>query len=697
VPLGNFDRLLLLLTVQIGVIIGVARLLGVLVRRLGQPQVIGEIVAGLLLGPSCLGWLAPGLFAALFPAPTLPFLRVLAEFGIVIFMFLIGLELNPALLHQRGRAAVVISGTSILVPLALGAALALLLYPSLADPDVSRLAFAGFVGAALAITAFPVLARILIERNLLRTRVGAMALTCAAVDDIAGWCLLALVAAVGRAHAAVAGGAIIAWLAVYLAVMLAAVRPLLRRFTAFYASRGSVSQNLLAIVMVLLLASALVTQWIGVHAIFGAFILGATMPKHGAFVRELSEKIEDFATVLLLPVYFAYTGLRTPVGLVGDPALWLAFLLLFAVAVAGKFGGGLVASRAMGLTWRESAALGALVNTRGLMELVILNVGLDLGLITPTVFAMMVLMAVISTAMTAPALALIDPYGGLQPAPPAAEAAASGGAVLIPVAQPASGPRLVDMAVALAEAEVPRVYALHVGRPVERGALGANVPADGDGGAGALAPLIAHAQARGVDVRSMAVTSRTPAEEICEAARRTDAGLIVMGWHKPVFARSVLGGTLDRVMRHSPADLAILIDRGTLNPPHRILLPYTGTVHDRLALRLAAKLARRAGADLTLLHVVHPGRRAPRLEREARQLLDTLAPEPMTGHTIRLLVIETDRPVDTVLAEAARHDLTVLGVGEEWELAPQLFGLRSERVAVENPSSLLIVVKRRET
>ena len=198
----------------------------------------------------------------------------------------------------------------------------------------------------------------------------------------------------------------------------------------------------------------------------------------------------------------------------------------------------------------------------------------------------------------------------------------------------------------------------------------------------------------GTPAQALTVTSRTPADEICDVARRTGARLIVMGWHKPVFAKSVLSGTLERVMRHSPADLAILIDRGTLNPPRRILLPYTGTVHDQLALRLAARLARRVGADLTLLHVVRPGRRQPRLEREARQLLDTMAPEPMTGHTLRLLVIETDRAVDTVLVEAARHDLTVLGVGEEWELAPQLFGLRSERVAVENPSSILIVVKR---
>ena len=690
-PAADLERLLILVTFQVGVIIGVSRLLGVFVRRYQQPQVIGEIIAGILLGSSFLGWLAPGVSAALFPPHSLPFLQVIAAFGISIFMFLIGLELNPALLRQRGRAATLISGASIVLPFALGFAVALPLYPGLGGPGVSRLGFAGFLGAAMAITAFPVLARILIERDLLHTRLGALALTCAAVDDVVGWCLLALVAAAGHANGALHGLATVVLVLLYVGVMIAAVRPLLARLAVFYVSRGAVSQNLLATVIVLLLASTLATQWIGIHAIFGAFILGAMMPKHAGFVRELSEKLEDFATVFFLPVYFAYTGLRTQVGLLDSPALWLVCLLLLVVAVTGKLGGSLLAARATGLPWRESAALGVLVNTRGLMELIILNVGLDLGLITPTVFAMMVLMALVTTTMTTPALGWIDPLGRLQPTAIEAESAAPDGAVLIPVALGASGPRLLDVALGLAEGETPRVYALHVARPVERGALGANVPSDDASSDGTLEALQAHARERGADVRPVAVISRTAADEICEVARLKGVRLIVMGWHKPVFSRSVLGGTLDRVMRRCPVDLAVLIDKGMPNPPHRILLPYSGTVHDQLALRLAARLARRAGADLTLLHVVHPGRSEPRLEREARQLLDTVAPEPMTGHTIRLLVVETNHPVDSVLEEAARHDLTVLGVGEEWQLAPQLFGLRSERVAVENPSSLLIV------
>jgi Kef-type K+ transport system membrane component KefB len=265
----------------------------------------------------------------------------------------------------------------------------------------------------MAITAFPVLARILIESGLLRTKLGALALACAAVDDVAGWCLLSLVAALGAASGESGLAGVVLRAAAYLAAMAWLVRPLLRRLAADV-ERDGLTQNRLAVVFVLLMGSALATQWIGIHAIFGGFLFGVLVPKRGPLARALADKLQDFTTVFLLPLYFAYTGLRTQIGLLAGPAEWVTAAVLIAVAVTGKLGGTMVASRAVGLSWREAGALGVLVNTRGLMELIILNIGLDVGLIAPSVFAMMVLMALATTMMAAPVLARLYPPGRVR-------------------------------------------------------------------------------------------------------------------------------------------------------------------------------------------------------------------------------------------------------------------------------------------
>jgi Kef-type K+ transport system membrane component KefB len=374
---------------------------------LRQPPVVGEVVAGILLGPSLLGWLAPGAAAYLLPTTVAPFLGVIAQVGVILYMFLVGLELNTEVIRERGHATVAISHASIVAPFLLGAVLALGLYPRLSSGEVPFTPFALFLGVAMSVTAFPVLARILTDRRISKTELGMVALSCAAFDDVTAWCLLAFV--VGVAQARVDGALVVTALAfTYIGFMFLVVKPLLTRLVARY-EEERLPQGVVALVFLGLLLSGLATEFIGIHAIFGAFLLGAVIPHDSALARTLTRKLEDLVTVLLLPAFFALTGMRTQIGLVTGVEQWLACGLIILVATAGKFGGTLVAARLTGLGWRNAAALGILMNTRGLMELIVLNIGLDLRILSPTLFAMMVLMALATTMATTPFLELLAP------------------------------------------------------------------------------------------------------------------------------------------------------------------------------------------------------------------------------------------------------------------------------------------------
>ena len=402
---ASFDLPLLL--IQIIVILVAARLTGAFVRRLGQPQVVGEMIAGIALGPSVLGAQAPHLAALLFPAGSLGFLNTLSQIGLVVFMFLVGLELDPKIVRERGRAALVISHASIVTPFLLGATLAIVLYPTLAGSRVTFTGFALFMGAAMSVTAFPVLARILMERRLTRTPIGALAIACAAIGDVTAWCILAAVVVIVRATGSGVATGVPLWVtlggsAVYVAFMLTGGRRALRILETRYAARGRVTQDMIAVLMLATLASAWITERLGVHALFGAFLVGAVSPKSEGFVHALLERFEDMMVVLLLPLFFAFTGLRTEITLIDGAGGWLVCALVTAVAVAGKVGGSAIAARVTAMPWRDAAVIGILLNTRGLMELVILNVGLDIGVISRELFAMMVLMALTTTFMTTP-------------------------------------------------------------------------------------------------------------------------------------------------------------------------------------------------------------------------------------------------------------------------------------------------------
>lgn len=398
----------MVLLAQIAIILIVARLVRTLFVRFHQPAVIGEMVAGLLLGPSLFGWFFPGVFNRVFPVASLPNLHALSLVGLVLFMFIIGLRLRTESVHGMRRTAVVTGAISILVPFLLGAAAATVVHQRLAPAGINTVSFALFMGTAMSITAFPVLARILLERNLFNTVVGRLAIACAAFNDVAGWLILSAVVTLVRAEHS---GTIITSVLLpvgYLAVMLWIVRPALGWLAANKGRDFGADAEDLSTAMVVMLLSALATEWLGIHALFGAFFAGLMMPRSSVFEQTCNDRVLPLTQALLLPLFFAFTGLRTEVNLLTSPALWRDAAMFLAVAVVGKGVASALAARLTGMAWREASILGILLNTRGLIELVILNIGLDLGILSPVVFTMMVLMALITTIMTSPLLSLVQ-------------------------------------------------------------------------------------------------------------------------------------------------------------------------------------------------------------------------------------------------------------------------------------------------
>jgi Kef-type K+ transport system membrane component KefB len=398
------------LVLQITVVLAACRVAGILFRKIHQPRVVGEMFVGVMLGPSLLGWVAPRISAYLFPPSSLGFLNALSQVGVIIFMFLVGLSIDPRELKSQCHAAVLTSHVSITAPFVLASCLALYLYPRLSDDSVAFTSFALFMGAAMSITAFPVLARILSEQNMLGSRLGTVAIACAAVDDITGWSILAYIVVLIRStHSGTPIWITSGGVAGFALLMIYGMQRALKRIAISFEKQGELSENMVAFVIVLALGSALCTEALGIHLLFGSFLMGAIMPKEKKFVRYLRDRFETVTVTLLLPLFFTFTGLRTNITLVKGPEMWLYCALIVLVATTGKLGASMFASWLAGMPAREAAGLGVLMNTRGLMELVILNIGLDIKVISPALFSMMVTMALITTFMTSPLLELLCP------------------------------------------------------------------------------------------------------------------------------------------------------------------------------------------------------------------------------------------------------------------------------------------------
>ncbi|WP_394675672.1 cation:proton antiporter [uncultured Sphingobacterium sp.] len=399
---------LAILLAQIVTIIIAARIMGWICIKIKQPVVIGEMLAGIILGPSLLGLYFPEFSHTLFPVESLSNLQFLSQIGLILFMFIIGMELDLNVLRNKAHDAVVISHASIVIPFTLGISLAYFLYLFHPPTNVEFLSYSLFIGISMSITAFPVLARIIQERGLQKSKLGAMAITCAAADDITAWCILAVVIAIVKAGDFASALYTIGLAVAYVLIMIKIVRPFLMRVGEVKGSKEALSKPVVAIFFIVLLLSAYATEVIGIHALFGAFMAGAIMPEGSRFRTAFIEKIDDVSTLLLLPLFFVYTGLRTQIGLLNDPQLWMITIGIILVAVIGKFAGSTLAARFVGQSWKDSLSIGALMNTRGLMELIVLNIGYDLGVLSAELFSMMVVMALVTTFMTGPSLDLIN-------------------------------------------------------------------------------------------------------------------------------------------------------------------------------------------------------------------------------------------------------------------------------------------------
>jgi Kef-type K+ transport system membrane component KefB/nucleotide-binding universal stress UspA family protein len=687
---------ILILLIDIGVVLLLSRLLGLLMRLINQPQVVGEMIAGIMLGPSLLGLVHHGAWMnALFPQATLGNLNVLSQLGVMLFMFLVGLELDPKLLHGQGSAALVTGTFGILIPFLSGGALGLVLIHLCQDITgevASPMVLCLFMGAAMSITAFPVLARILTELNLHKTRTGVLALTCAAMDDVMGWCILAFVLAIAQmkgfgaeAHHGSAVRTAMMTVGCALAFVLAMiflVRPLLKRLEDVFETRGYLSQSVLAIVFMLLIGSAIATDLIGIHQIFGAFMFGAVMPKGGAFIKHLTDKVEDFTVLFLLPLFFAYTGLRTELGLLGTTHLWLICGVIVLTAVAGKFCGVTAAARFCGISWRQSSLLGVLMNTRGLMELIILNIGLTFGVLSKPLFAMMVVMALTTTFMTTPLMRLLySPRRQKRELDEAARAEAAkvtGMHVVVPVSLTVTAPALVRVGRLLMGGEPGRIYALHLDRPSEFDQRGESRIGDAE-----AVLEIARKTANELDVKvnSTSFVSRNIGRDIAESAERYQASWIVLGWHKPGFFRSFLGGVIGRVLQQAPANIAIFCEKrpGTIR---RVMVPYLGGPHDRHALLAAERISAMSGIEVTLTRIIGTS---------SAQVSDGSDPtiRPPVAAGIVVQEIESADPEAAILERSDHFDLLVLGLPDEGDA--KLLTAWHEKLASQAQCSVLLV------
>lgn len=592
----NFQHPLAILILQILTIILIARLFGWMMNKIGQPTVIGEIVAGIVLGPSLLGLFFPQFSNFLFPVDSLDNLQFLSQIGLILFMFIIGMELDVGILKRSAHDAIVVSHASIIFPYFLGVVLAYFLYQNFAPDTISFTAFALFIGIAMSITAFPVLARIIQERDLTKDHLGTLAITCAAVDDVTAWSLLAVVIAIVKAGDITSALLTIILSIAYVIFMLFVVKRLLNKIAQTHFTRETVNKPILAVLFGILLLSSYMTEVIGIHALFGAFMAGVIIPANQSFRRVLAEKIEDFSLVFLLPLFFVFTGLRTQIGLLNNPDLWIVCLIIIAVAIAGKFFGSAIAAKFVGQSWRDSLVLGALMNTRGLMELVVLNIGYDLGVLTPEVFTMLVLMALITTFMTGPSISFIDFVTRRREQLKLAQLSTDEDKILISFGPPLAGNRLLILANQMVERhnDKANITALHLTPSSDISLQEAEIYEE-EG----FKPIRELAKKLGIKIETKYRATNEVSNEIVSIANEESYSLLLVGSSKALFSRDETGGKIKKIFDDCDCSVGVLIDKGFDQINNVLLLIYESS--DKFLLQFGRKFLMNSASELTII------------------------------------------------------------------------------------------------
>ncbi|MEP6909825.1 MAG: cation:proton antiporter [Actinomycetota bacterium] len=693
----TFGRLML----AIAAVLLAARLVGTITARLGQPRVMGEVLAGILLGPTLLGTVWPEAKDYLFPADIVPLLSGAAQIGLAFYLFLVGMELDPRVLRERIGQAAFISNTSVAVPMALGFLVAIPIFKLLA-PDVRYLPFALFMGVAMSVTAFPVLARILIERRMLKLPVGALSMAGAAIDDVTAWCLLALATAVSGAGHASHAIQVVILAAVFTAAMLLIGRRLLGRVSKAYDEVGQVPVLWVGAIFVCVLLSAYVSQQIGIAAIFGAFIMGLIMPRRAGLTEDISRRFENFVVLVLLPLFFVVTGLKTQVNALNRPVLWLLTLLLIGVAIAGKFLGAMLAARFSGFGLRDSAAIGALMNTRGLTELIVLNIGLDLGVISTQLFTMLVVMALVTTFMAGPILRLIDPRHELsEPVEDElrrARRATSDDITVVPTRaiivapqDPSNLDALLALAEPLAQATPPREIIIAQVVMPDRFVTGTMRDADDVTRVGEeLEEKRKALLERGIAARVAAFTTILPGQDYVRLASEEEVDLIMLDGRRPLLGEGVPRGAVGHVLEHAPCDVAVLVERQealTIDANHPMMVPFGGGDHDWAALELAAWIASASDAPLKLIGAGNGN------GSDASRVLDSasLVVRQLAGIETEPVLVNMANGGIVSATEGA--GLLVVGLSDRWKSE----GLGAVRAAIAKAAPAPILFVRRGT